>query len=169
MATYAVMDGGAIVGWREIADWDGYPIHKRVSLDEKGDGGPVLRPVVTEGAGPSEQVVIEPTQVRIVRSTPAVVITAAHIKAEAQLRILAITGAPDLTSGIIKQLNANMRANELNDYRHTRPLTTEEQAEAAALRGLATAIKAVRTRSNEIEAMTPIPTDYTADSLWNGA
>jgi uncharacterized protein YnzC (UPF0291/DUF896 family) len=166
MATYAVMNAGAIVGWREIVDWDGYPIHKREALDEKGDGGPVLRPRVIEGSGSQEQVVIEPTQVRIVRSTPAVVVTAAHIKAEAQRRILVITGAPDLTSGIIKQLNANMRANELNDYQHSRSLTTDEQREATALRGLAAAIKAVRTKSNEIEAMSPIPTDYTADSYW---
>jgi len=70
MATYAVLDGGQVVAWREIPDWNSYPARKKAANDEKGDGGPVLRLRVIEGDGPSEQIIIEPTQVRVVRSTP---------------------------------------------------------------------------------------------------
>lgn len=98
---------------------------------------------------------------------PAPVTTTAHVKGEAQRRIVVLVGATDLTSCLIKQLNANMRANELNDIRHERPLTPQEEVEAAALRGLAAQIKHIRDRSNVIEAMQPIPSDYTADSYWD--
>lgn len=70
MAVYAVLDGGVVVGWRDIADWDNYPVHKKSANDEKGDGGSVLRLRVIEGSGPNEQIIIEPAQVRVVRSTP---------------------------------------------------------------------------------------------------
>lgn len=94
-------------------------------------------------------------------------VTTAHVKAEAQRRIVVVTGAADIQSCLIKQLNANMRANELNDKRLSGgELTTEEAAEAAALRGLAENIKSIRAASNEIEAMTPIPADYADDSRW---
>jgi hypothetical protein len=91
-----------------------------------------------------------------------------HVKAEAQRRIILRTGANDLTGCLIKQLNANMRANELNDIRHTRAWTTEEAAEAEALRTLAADIKIIRAKSNVIEAINPIPMDYAADSRWTG-
>ena len=89
------------------------------------------------------------------------------VKAEAQRRIIAVTGTADLTSCMIKQANANMRANELNDKRlGGQALTAEEAAEAQALRDLAAAIKGIRVASNNIEAMSPIPLDYTSDSYW---
>lgn len=97
---------------------------------------------------------------------PPLVLTAVHVKAEAQRRIVVLTGATDLTTCLIKQLNANMRANELNDIRHERTLTVEEEAEAAALRNLAAAIKHIRARSDAIEAMSPIPADFADDSRW---
>lgn len=65
---YAVIDAGQIVGYRTIDDWNSYPEHKRTARDEKGDGGPTLRPVVVEGSGPTESVVIEAAQVKRVRS-----------------------------------------------------------------------------------------------------
>ncbi len=90
---------------------------------------------------------------------------AIDIKAEAQRRIIALVGASDLTSCLIKQLNAQMRANELNDKRISGgTLTAEETAEADALRALAAAIKAIRAKSNEIESS--LPSDYTADRHW---
>ena len=92
--------------------------------------------------------------------------TAAMVKAEAQRRIVALTGAEDMQTCIVRQLNASMRATELNDLRLDRDLTPTEQAEAAALRGRAAAIKAIRARSNALEAMTPIPSDYTDDTHW---
>lgn len=92
----------------------------------------------------------------------------ADVKAEAQRRIIALTGTATLLDCIIKQSNANMRANELNDKRiDGAQLTPSEAAEADALRGLATAIKAIRAKSNEIEVMTPIPADFTSDAYWS--
>jgi hypothetical protein len=91
------------------------------------------------------------------------------VKAEAQRRIIALTGTSGLTQCMIKQSNANMRANEVNDKRVSGgTLTAEEETEATALRTLATAIKAIRAKSNEIESLDPIPLDYTADSYWQG-
>lgn len=89
------------------------------------------------------------------------------VKAEAQRRIVALTGKVALIDCMIKQSNANMRANELNDKRiNGDALTAEEETEAAALRNLALAIKAIRAKSNEIEALSPIPLDFTDDRYW---
>jgi hypothetical protein len=89
------------------------------------------------------------------------------VKAEAQRRIIALTGASDLTTTMIKQLNASMRANELNNKLATGgTLTTKEQGEADALKALAAAIKAIRAASDVLEAMDPIPSDYNDDSNW---
>lgn len=91
----------------------------------------------------------------------------AAVKAEAQRRIIALTGRMSLMDCMIKQSNANMRANELNDKRVSGgTLTAEEEAEATALRNLATAIKLVRAKSNEIEGLDPIPLDFTDDRYW---
>lgn len=89
----------------------------------------------------------------------------ADIKAEAQRRIIAITGAPDLQSCLIKQLNAQMRATELVNKRALGyALTEAELAEAAALQDLADGIKAIRAASNELEIGPPA--DYTNDIYW---
>ena len=93
--------------------------------------------------------------------------TVDDVKAECQRRIIALTGTTDLISCIIKQSNANMRANELNDKRiNGGSLTEAEAGEAVALRNLAVAIKALRARSNDIEALGEIPLDYAADARW---
>lgn len=76
----------------------------------------------------------------------------AEIKSIAQERIVALVGARDLTDCLIKQMNANMRANELNDAQINGTLTPEEQAEADALRALAANIRAIRAHSNQLEA-----------------
>jgi len=89
------------------------------------------------------------------------------VKTEAQRRIIAMTGVADIVSCLIKQMNANMRANELNNKLATGGiLSADEQAEAAALQAYAVAIKAIRNKSNEIEAIVPIPDDYADDSRW---
>lgn len=82
---YAVLDGGQIVGERVIPDWDDYPEHKRAARDEKGDGGPVLRPIEIEGDGSIEAVVIEANRVRKVRSRPPV--SVADVAAERDRRL----------------------------------------------------------------------------------
>lgn len=89
----------------------------------------------------------------------------AMIKAEAQRRIVALTGATDLNSCLVKQLNALMRGTELtNKTASGEMLTVEEEAEAAILQGLATAIKAIRAKSDALELSLPV--DFTANSHW---
>jgi hypothetical protein len=88
------------------------------------------------------------------------------VRAEAQRRIIALTGGGDLQSCIIKQLNAQMRATELVNKRALGDvLSSEELAEAAALQALADGIKRIRARSNELEA--DPPSDYADDSHWS--
>lgn len=89
------------------------------------------------------------------------------VKAEAQRRIVALVGTSDLQSCIIKQLNMLMRATELANKRAMGTvLTAGETAEADALQAVADQIKAIRTKSNAIETLTPIPNDYADDARW---
>lgn len=171
MARYALIRNGSIAEFRE-AD-RGSPAHKLAA-----DGGPMLRPVIDPGP-PSCNAALEAVS-QIIEITPeavTVVYTVARrplaeqqqaIKAECQRRIIALTGTTDLMDCIIKQSNANMRANEFNDKRSNGDVLTQaEEAEAVALRGLADAIKALRAKSNEIEAISPIPADFDADASWS--
>ena len=64
MTLYAVIDGGQLVGEREIANYAGLPDYKKAALDEKGDGGPTLRPIVVSGSGPIKTQIIDQNQVR---------------------------------------------------------------------------------------------------------
>lgn len=165
MAFYAVMNGGVVVDHREISNWDAYPTHKKAARDERGDGGPTLRPLFHEGSGPREDVIIEIDRVRIVRSFPPPSIS--DVRNEAQRRIIELMGARDFEHCLIKQLNANARAVALTDKRVLgEPLTSEEQAEAQALRSMKTAIDAIRAKSNILEGMEPVPSDYTSDHHW---
>lgn len=94
-------------------------------------------------------------------------LTADNVRAEAQRRIIELMGARDLEHCLIKQLNANMRANQLNDKRVSGvALTAEEDAEATLLRNMAAAIQSLRAKSNILEAQSPIPADYADDSWW---
>lgn len=87
------------------------------------------------------------------------------IKAEAQRRIVALTGAASLDACLIKQLNALMRATELTNKRaQGETLTAEEEIEASTLEGLAAAIKGIRAKSNALEANPPV--DLTSDHHW---
>ena len=91
----------------------------------------------------------------------------AAVKDEAQRRIIALTGKTNLQDCMIKQFNALMRAGGITDKRVSgEVLTAEEEAEADALRGLAVRVKAIRAASNVIEAMDPIPSDYTDGKYW---
>lgn len=83
----------------------------------------------------------------------------AAVKAEAARRILSI--APEW-----RQRNATARGVELVNIRIQREWTAEEQAEADALNGMWAAIKAIRTASDAIEAMDPIPADFADDEYW---
>lgn len=166
MAQYAVLDGGQVVARREIADWETYDLRKKQALDEKGDWGPVLRPLIFEGEGPNETYVIEPTRVRCVSSKPPTSIQ--DVKDEAQRRIITLTGARDLEDCLVKQSNVQMEVNYLNDKRlNGETLTEAEETWAAWARNLRLAIKAIRAKSNEIELLDPLPEDVTHDSWWS--
>lgn len=107
----------------------------------------------------------------LARVTPAPYVplgpTADDVRAEAQRRIIALTGTTDIIGCLIKQHNAQMRATELTLTQAQGGAWTEaEAAEAAALQGLADAIKAIRAASNVLEAMDPIPSDYADNSRW---
>lgn len=49
---YAVLNGGEVIGTREIADWSSYPEHKKAARDERGDGHAVLRPLIGSATPP---------------------------------------------------------------------------------------------------------------------
>lgn len=157
MAEYAVLDAGVIVEIRVIDDWDSYAQHKKDALDEKGDWGPVIRPLEWEGSGSTITYVVEPTRVRAVRSQPPP--NAVDVKTEAQRRIYELY--PQW-----KQANMTARAVELLQ-KGQQNWTMEEQAEAAALNDSWAWIKHIRQKSNKIEQLDPIPADYQHDSYWD--
>lgn len=160
--TYCKIENGIVVSqelWEEGATPDGetwLPVvvenpdysrvtHREVRRENRIEVGRVVR-------------------VRIIEPIP---VTPELIKAECQRRIIALTGATDLTHCMIKQSNANMRANELNDKRiRGEALSPQEEMEVAALRGLAETVKALRAKSNVIEAMSPVPIEFRDDRYW---
>lgn len=100
-----------------------------------------------------------------IATLPPLLPTADDVRAEAQRRIMLLTGASDLQSTIIKQLNAQMRASELTFKLATGVALSEaEQAEAAALQAMAAGIKAIRAASNVLEPSPPV--DFRNDTHW---
>ena len=85
--------------------------------------------------------------------------TADMVKQEASRRIITI--CPEW-----KQRNLTARAAELA-IKGVTNWTAEEQAEHAAGQAIWDQIKVVRARSDELEAMDPIPADYSSDAYWN--
>lgn len=165
---YAVFDQGQIVEFREIQDWDSYPAHKKAAKDERGDGGATLRLVEYEGEGELETIVVEPARVRIIRTQPDVVVGVEDVKAEAQRRIVELVGARDFNHAVVKQLNIQMEVNYLNDFRLTGGvLTKEQEAWAVWARQLRLDIIKIRDKSDEIELMQPIPTDFYLNKYWS--
>lgn len=85
---------------------------------------------------------------------------AGDVKAEARRRILA--RYPDW-----KQANMTAQGVELVNIRVSIGSWTERQAqEAAALSSAWDWIKSVRSASDRLEAMSPIPSDYQSDAYW---
>lgn len=89
---------------------------------------------------------------------PVVPVTIEQVKSEAERRILAL--CPEW-----RQRNLTAQAVVLAKKGATN-WTTEEQAAWDAGEALWTQIKAIRDASDVIEAMDPIPQDYTADGYW---
>lgn len=90
--------------------------------------------------------------------SPLPVIKADQVKQEAGRRIVAI--APEW-----QQRNMLARIAELLRIGETN-LNAAEQAELAAIEAIWTTIKGLRAKSNVLEAMDPIPLDYTDDKYW---
>ena len=90
-------------------------------------------------------------------------VTADHVRAEAQRRIVAATGASDLNGCIVKQLNALMRATELA-AKGADTWTAAEAIEAGRLQAPADKVKAIRAASNVMEPKPPA--DYADDHHW---
>lgn len=80
------------------------------------------------------------------------------VKQEASRRIL--TFAPDY-----KQRNMLARSAELLRIGEAN-LTQEQRDEVLAIERVWETIQMIRTRSDAIEAMDPIPSDYAADKYW---
>jgi hypothetical protein len=147
----ATIPEAKVAWWRPVVD-PGPPAHV-AALETVTRNAPVIE---------ANRVVIGYTKARKPLDEQKVA-----VKLEAQRRIVLLTGRVSLLDCMIKQSNANMRANELNDKRISGgTLTQEEETEATALRNLATAIKAIRSASNDIEAMDPIPLDYADNAYW---
>jgi hypothetical protein len=81
------------------------------------------------------------------------------IKDEARRRILA--RYPDW-----KQTNMTARGLELTLAKQARQWKAEEEAEAAALQAAWDWVRAVRSASDAIEAMSPIPADFRDSKHW---
>ena len=81
------------------------------------------------------------------------------VKKEARRRILA--RYPDW-----KQANMTARGVELVNLKTERAWSAEEQAEADALQAAWDWVKSVRSASNAIESMNPIPVDLADDKHW---
>lgn len=163
MAQYARIENGVAVERREMA---APPAHKAGLWKLCVDAGP---PAVAEGqtvvrseAVSGDQLVASYTVIK----RPDTELRAL-IKAEAQRRIIAATGATSFEGCLTKQLNAVMRATEITNKRASgQALTDAETAEAAALQALADRIKAIRAASDQIEAALPV--DFAANSRWPG-
>lgn len=94
----------------------------------------------------------------------ALPVSLGNVRDEAQRRIIALVGATDLNDCLIKQLNANALAGQLNDFRFSRALTPQEEATATALRNMFATIQEIRAASNKFGDK--IPQDYRDDKFW---
>lgn len=162
MKDYHRVTNGEIGEYARL-DLDGVPKHKVAMFMPLSDAGPPPHDADFERVERSLAI----SAGSVVASYRVVALPASvdRVRLEAQRRIMALMGARDLTHCLIKQLNANMRANELNDKRASGgELTPEENAEAQMLRSMADAIKAIRAASNVLEASPPA--DYRDGRHW---
>jgi len=137
----AVPVGKAAKGWRRV----------REIIPRAGEGQSIGGPIV---ALDGDDIV---KTFQIVSLGPP---SAMDIKAEARRRIL--NAYPEWM-----QANMTARGVELQDiWRRNGQWTAEEQGEADALAAAWAWIKGIRAKSDALEAMSPIPTDYTADQYW---
>ena len=82
-----------------------------------------------------------------------------RVKEEARRRILAIYP-------VWKQANLTARGVELVKIKTDRAWTAEEQTEVDAIQGIWDWVKSVRTASDDLEALNPVPPDFIEDKHW---
>ena len=86
--------------------------------------------------------------------------TAGEVKAEAGRRIIEV--CPEW-----KQRNYIATSLTFTDMiQDGETLTAEQETQRSEIKAIWTTIQGIRTKSDEIEAMSPIPTDYKDDSYW---
>ncbi len=91
----------------------------------------------------------------------------AAVRAEAARRMRALVNArDDRHLDIIISNGLREAARLLRKEVDGEALTAEEQARKAELRQIDAALEAIRAASNALEAMDPIPADYTDDKWW---
>ncbi len=163
----ARIENGAVAEVRNI-DLVDVPMHKRVDWRVVVDQPPVVDIRISSSVATGWNIgASEVTRVYdVVPHDRAIQIQS--VKAECQRRIIAATGVTDLLNCLVKQMNMQMRAAEIINIKASGGVLTEQQvAEAAALQAIADRIKALRARSNEIEAINPIPSDFASDARWS--
>ncbi len=161
------IDNGTVVEVRTDADLSAIPPHKRSRWRVVTGDPPAHNAAVQQLTSLSYEI----TDNAAVRSWQVTSRSreeqVAAVKTEAQRRIIVRTGATTLEQCMVRQLNALMRATELTDKRaRGENLTAPEQAEETVLRALADDIKAIRSASNTIEQLDPVPADYAANARW---
>lgn len=141
-----------------LADWNVYPytVETKPTFDNRTQRIELGDFVNTNGSWVQTWNVVNKTAEEIAQYD-AEMVTA--VKAEAQRRIISII--PEW-----KQRNLTARAAELA-IKGVSNWTPEEQAEYEAGQSVWDSIKAVRTKSDALESMSPIPEDYTDDKYWS--
>jgi len=100
-------------------------------------------------------------------SAPVQAPTVDDVRSEASRRMITLLGARDAAHMDLIITNGLREAARLLQKEVAgQVLTPEEAARKIALSQVDAAIEAIRAASNVLEAMSPIPADYAADSRW---
>lgn len=161
----ARLENGVITEVRELVLTD-VPFHKRSQWRTVDDTPPVYDPKVAtiRKAGWLISDTFASVMYEVIPHAREILVL--EVKAEAQRRIVALTGTTDIVAAIIKQLNALMRATKLmNTKADGKSLTAEQQTESLQLEAFSNAVELIRRKSDELEAMDPIPVNFT-DNVW---
>lgn len=138
----APVDGVSIGSWQDKTTW---------RVDYKASATPGERNAVSA----------------FINSLNANTPTINDVRSEAQRRIIALVGARDATDLGIKIQNALRETARLLEKEVSGvALTPQEKTRKQTLMTMDAAIEAIRAASNTLEAMTPVPADYTNDSRW---
>jgi hypothetical protein len=119
--------------------------------------------VYDAGALRSSDALAPKVEAAIAATAQGWLVTADDVRAEAQRRIMALTGARDPAHLEVLIANASREAIRLL-RKGEAAWTPEEAARAAALEGLDASIEAIRAASNAMEG-TP-PQDYRSNEYW---